>query len=122
MGSFGSNTFKSKKRQAAYEKTFMGRYQNLVKRNSFIYMGLPMMLSVALGSVLLSNLTSLRYERRDAKVKELNEDEALSFATQRKRKVNIRDEYYKMQGLVEENQDWENKRVERLPGESENVW
>ncbi|GMF64298.1 unnamed protein product [[Candida] boidinii] len=81
-----------------------------------------MMLSVAIGSVLLSNFTSLRYEQRDAKIKELDETEALSLANQKKRKVDIKEEYYKLQGLMDDNKDWEPKRVERLKGESENVW
>ncbi|VEU20777.1 DEKNAAC101675 [Brettanomyces naardenensis] len=122
MTAFGNKAFQSKKEQAQYAKTFMGRYSNLVKKNSFLYMGLPMMLSLALISVLMTNFTSLRYERRDERVKEIDEDEALKLATQKKRKVNINDEYYKLQGLMEESKDFEEKRVKRLPGESENVW
>lgn len=118
---FDSKTFMGKREREAYEKSFVGRYQKLVKKNSFLYFGLPMMLSIALGSVLLSNFTALRYERRDEKVKEMNEEDALSMINNR-RKVDIKDEYYKLQGLLEEHEDWEPKRVERLPGESENKW
>lgn len=119
--SFGSKSYMGVKEKVAYEKSFVGKYQQLVKKNSFLYFGLPMMLSIALGSVLLTNFTSLRYERRDEKVKEMSEDEALSMINNR-RKVDIKDEYYKLQGLLEEHEDWEPKRVERLPGESENKW
>ncbi|GME91804.1 hypothetical protein B5S31_g4807 [[Candida] boidinii] len=122
MGVFENKAFKSKRQQATYDKSFLGIYQKLVKKNSFLYLGLPMMLSVAIGSVLLSNFTSLRYEQRDAKIKELDETEALSLANQKKRKVDIKEEYYKLQGLMDDNKDWEPKRVERLKGESENVW
>ena len=118
---FGSRSFMGAKEKADYEGSFVGKYQKLVKKNSFLYFGLPMMLSIALGSVLLTNFTALRYERRDEKVKEMSEDEALNMINNR-RKVDINDEYYKLQGILEEHQDWEPKRVERLPGESENKW
>lgn len=118
---FGSKTFMGAKEKAEYEGSFVGKYQRLVKKNSFLYFGLPMMLSIALGSVLLTNFTAVRYEQRDEKVKEMNEDEALNLIENR-RKVDIKDEYYKLQGLLDENENWEPKRVERLPGESENKW
>lgn len=111
----------SKRQQDERNKTFIGKYEKLVKKNSFLYLGLPMMLSVAFASVLLSNFTAVRYEMRDEKVREVNEEEALSMVRNR-RTVDIKDEYYKLQGLVEQNQDWEPKRVERLKGESENRW
>jgi cytochrome c oxidase assembly protein subunit 16 len=118
---FNNRSFMGKKEKLAYEKSFVGKYEKLVKKNSFLYFGLPMMLSIALGSVFLTNFTAMRYERRDEKVKEMNEDEALNMIENR-RKVDIKDEYYKLQGLLDEHQDWEPKRVERLPGESENKW
>ncbi|QPG75887.1 hypothetical protein FOA43_003273 [Brettanomyces nanus] len=120
MGAFGDHTFRSKRSQAEFEKSFVGKYQRLVKKNSFLYMGLPMMLSLAFASIFMTNLTSLRFERRDARVKELDEDEALKLANIKKRKVNINDEYYKLQGLMDDSKDYEPKRVERLPGETEN--
>lgn len=118
---FGSKSFMGKRERMIYEASFVGKYEKLVKKNSFLFFGLPMMLSIALGSVLLTNFTSLRYEQRDEKVKELGEEEALSMINNR-RKVDIKDEYYKLQGILDEHEDWENKRVERLPGESENKW
>ncbi|KAG7879022.1 hypothetical protein KL905_003583 [Ogataea polymorpha] len=121
MGTFSNKTFRSKRQQAEYERSFIGRYQALVKKNSFLYLGLPMMLSVAFGSVILSKFTALRYEQRDEKVKELDEQQALDLA-KKKRKVDIKEEYYKLQGLLDEHENWEPKRVERLPGESDNVF
>lgn len=118
---FGNKSFMGKAERQAYEKSFVGKYEKLVKKNSFLFFGLPMMLSIALGSVFLTNFTAVRYERRDAKVKELDEEEALNLIENR-RKVDIKDEYYKLQGLLDEHQEWEPKRVERLPGESDNRW
>ena len=37
-----------------------------------------------------------------------------------KREFDIKEEYYRLQGLGE--QDWEPKRIPRFKGESENVW
>ncbi|GMM44401.1 Cox16 protein [Pichia kluyveri] len=118
---FGNKSFMGKRERLAYEQSFVGKYQKLVRKNSFLFFGLPMMLSIALGSVLLTNFTSLRYERRDEKVQEMSEDEALNMINNR-RKVDIKDEYYKLQGLLDEHEDWQPKRVERLPGESDNKW
>jgi cytochrome c oxidase assembly protein subunit 16 len=118
---FGSKTFMGKREREMFDKSLVGKYQKLVKKNSFVFFGLPMMLSIALGSIFLTSVTSLRYERRDEKVQEMGEEEALNLINNR-RKVNIKDEYYKLQGLLDEHEDWEPKRVERLPGESDNKW
>lgn len=120
---FDNKPFRSKREQAEFNKSFMGYYSRLVKKNSFLYMGLPMMLSLGIACELLTNFTSLRYERRDKQVKELDENDALKLATQKRRKPgSINDEYYRLQGLMEDSQNYEPKRVKRLPGESENVW
>lgn len=118
---FGSKPFLGKREQEIYDRSFIGRYQKLVKKNHFLFFGLPMMLSIAYGSYILSDFTALRYERQDEKVKELDENEALSIINNR-RKVDIKDEYYKLQGLLDEHENWEPKRVERLKGESDNRW
>jgi cytochrome c oxidase assembly protein subunit 16 len=118
---FGSKTFMGKREREMFDNSLVGKYQKLVKKNSFVFFGLPMMLSIALGSIFLTSVTSLRYERRDEKVQEMGEEEALNLINNR-RKVNIKDEYYKLQGLLDEHEDWEPKRVERLPGESDNKW
>lgn len=123
MGTFGNREFRTKKQQQERAKSFMGMYTRLVKKNSFIYMGIPMMLSLVFASHVMTNLLSAKFERHDEKVKELDETEALKLATQKKRRVgSINDEYYRLQGFIEENKDYEPKRVKRLPGESENVW
>lgn len=119
---FEDKPFRTKKAQEAYEKTFVGWYQKLVKRNSFIYLGIPMIGSVVLGSILLSNFTAIRYEQRDAKVQELDESDLLSHATNKKRKVDLREEYYKLQGMNDEMENWQQKRVPRMKGESDNIF
>lgn len=122
MGVFDAKTFRSKRQQVEFEKTLMGKYQKAVKRNSFLFLGLPMVGSVVLASVLLSNFTAVRYEQRDNKVQELDEESLMAIHGKEKRKVDLKEEYYRLQGLVEENENWEPVRVKRLKGESENVW
>ncbi|KAI0464789.1 hypothetical protein LJB42_002414 [Komagataella kurtzmanii] len=122
LKAFQSNKFRGKQEQEHFHRTFTGRYQNLIKRNSFIYLGIPMIGSVVLGSLLLSNFTAIRYEQRDTKVKELDETEQLRIVNGKKRKVDLKEEYYRLQGMVEENEDWEPVRVPRMKGEGENVW
>jgi cytochrome c oxidase assembly protein subunit 16 len=116
---FNAKTFRSKREQAIYEATFAGKYQKNLKKHPFLLFGLPFFISMGLASVWLSNFTAIRYENRDKKVQELSEDEILEVHT-KKRNVDVKEEFYKMQGLAE--QDWEPKRVPRLPGESENVF
>lgn len=118
---FGNKAFMGKREREVYDRSFMGKYQKLVKKNHFVFFGLPMMLSIAYGAYILSDFTAVRFERQDAKVKEIDETEALSIINNR-RKVDMRDEYYKLQGLLDEHEDWEPKRVDRLKGESDNRW
>ncbi|ODV94252.1 hypothetical protein PACTADRAFT_45022 [Pachysolen tannophilus NRRL Y-2460] len=122
MVAFQSKKFRSARQQQEFQKTFFGWYEQAIKRNHFLYLGIPMVGSVVLGSILLTNFTAIRYEQRDAKVKELDESDSLKLATINKRKVNLKEEYYRLQGLAEENEDWEQKRVPRLKEEDENVW
>ncbi|KAH3684964.1 hypothetical protein WICPIJ_004060 [Wickerhamomyces pijperi] len=114
---FNSKTFRSKRTQAAYDASFAGRYQKNLKKHSFLLFGLPFFISLGVASLWLSNFTAIRYENRDRKTQELDEEEILSVNT-KKRAVDVKEEFYRMQGLGE--QEWEPKRVPRLPGESDN--
>lgn len=74
---------------------------------------------MGVGSVALSNFTAVRYEKRDRRVQELDDEENLKIV-KNKRKVDVKEEYYRLQHMGEE--DWEPKRVPRMKGESENVF
>lgn len=121
-GAFQEKKFRSKRSQQEYEKTFVGWYQKMLKRNSFVFLGIPMIGSVVLGSVLLSNFTAIRYEQRDAKVQEMDESDMLAFANNKRRKVDLKEEFYKLQGMNDEMEDWQQKRVPRLKGEIDGVF
>jgi len=119
MSDLGGKTFRSKRQQAAFDASLAGRYQKALKRNSFLYFGGPFLAFMGLASYWLSSFTAIRYEQRDKKVQEIGEDEMFKIKN-KKRSVDLKEEYYRLQGLGEE--DWEPKRVPRLKGESENVW
>lgn len=95
------------------------------------------------GSFVLTPATAIRYERQDRKVRQLSREEELGVGKMG-RKVDIREEYYvslprltrdkrrilvilavradKRQRLAAKDlDDWEQKRVKRLPGESDGV-
>jgi len=92
-----------------------------IQKNPFLLFGVPFIGTIVAGSFFLSSATSLRYERRDEKVKQVSKEDALGLDRNR-RKVNLRDEYYRLQmGESVDIDNWEQKRVERLPGESENI-
>lgn len=119
MGAFDSKPFRTKAQQLAYEKSLTGRYQMAMKRNPFAYFGLPFLVLMGVGSVALSNFTAVRYEKHDAKVQEVGQEENLKIAKNR-RKVDVKEEFYRLQHMAEE--DWEPVRVPRMKGESENVF
>ncbi|EDO17573.1 hypothetical protein Kpol_534p54 [Vanderwaltozyma polyspora DSM 70294] len=116
---FGGRSFRTKKQQLAYEASIAGRYQKRLNKNPFLYFGLPFCGLIVLGTFWLSEFTSVRYEQKDRKIQEMNEKEIINLKTN-KRQFDIKEEYYRMQGIAE--QDWEPVRVKRLEGESENVW
>ncbi|AET41562.1 Cox16p Ecym_8280 [Eremothecium cymbalariae DBVPG len=117
--SFGAKKFRSKRQQLEYNASLPGRYQILLKKNPFLYYGLPFCLLMGLGSYWLSSFTAVKYERSDRRIQEMKDEELIKLKGNR-RKVDIKEEYYRLQGLSE--QDWEPVRVPRFKGESENVW
>lgn len=116
---FHGKIFRSKKHQLVYDTSIAGKYQHLLNKNPFLYFGLPFCTLIVLGSFWLSSFTAVRYERVDNKIQEMNEEDVVKLKTN-KRQFDIKEEYYRLQGLGE--QDWEPKRVPRFKNESENVW
>ncbi|EEQ39328.1 hypothetical protein EJF18_40251 [Clavispora lusitaniae] len=121
----GNSPFRGKKEQAAYDKTFAGRYQKLLRKNHFLYFGLPFMLSIVAGSLYLQKFTALKWERFDEKYRQLNEEEMLGMI-EKKRNFDKRDDFYRLQGLLKDHStdvsdDYEIVRVERKK-EDEPVW
>lgn len=117
--SFGSNRFRSRRQQLVYEASLAGKYQKRLKKNPFLYFGLPFCSMIVLGSYWLTGFTEVKFERDDRRKQEMSEADILKVKKDQ-RKFDIKEEYYKLQGLSDE--EWEPVRVKRLKDESENVW
>lgn len=115
--------------------------RRIAKRPVLLF-GIPFIGIVFAGAYVLSKTQNVRFERRDSKVKLVSEEDALGLEHGR-RKVNAREEYYRLQSKgLEDLDEWENKRsgrqgppssrgvnhaelticrIERLPGQADNV-
>lgn len=125
MAKLGSKPYRSKEAQAAYERSIAGRYMKLLRKNHFLFFGLPFMMSIVAGSIYLQKFTAIKWEKFDEKYKQLTEKEALS-VLENKREFNPKEDYYRLQGFLKEHNeqisdDYEMVRVARKK-EDEPVW
>ncbi|KAL7008828.1 Cytochrome oxidase assembly [Cystobasidiomycetes sp. EMM_F5] len=102
------------------------------RRHPFLYFGLPFVAVVVAGSFGLSSLTQTRYDLRASRVQTMSKEDELRMDKNRK-KVDIREEYFRLQaksgedktgsgglrGTLDSKDEWENKRIQRLPGQAE---
>ncbi|KAI0125276.1 cytochrome c oxidase assembly protein COX16-domain-containing protein [Xylariales sp. AK1849] len=111
--------FQNKKfRGAADAGTIAARYRGLMAKHPFLMFGLPFISIVVAGSFVLTPATAVRYEKHDRRVRQMTRDEELGVG-KGGRKVNMKDEYYRL--AAKDIDTWEQKRVKRLPGESDGV-
>ncbi|TPX13911.1 uncharacterized protein E0L32_005611 [Thyridium curvatum] len=111
--------FQNKKfRSAADANTFAARYRAAMAKHPFLLFGLPFMSVIIAGSFVLTPATAIRYEKHDRKVRQMTRDEELGVGKSGRR-VDMREEYYKL--AAKDLDDWEQKRVKRLAGESDGV-
>lgn len=128
MVHLGNKIFRGKREQEIYDKSLAGKYQKLLRKNHFIYFGLPFLLSIFAGSLFLQKFTTIKWERYDEKYRQLNEEEMLSLI-ENKRPIDKKNDYYRLQGLLDDhlnkevssNDDYEMVRVARKK-EDEPVW
>lgn len=109
MGTFSANKYRSQASQ---------QYRQVVAKHPFLLFGLPFISVMVLGSFFLTPATALRYERHDRKVQTTTKEEALSVG-RNKRKIDMKEEYYRL--AAKDIDNWEQRRVERLPGEHDGV-
>ncbi|KIK92805.1 hypothetical protein PAXRUDRAFT_829624 [Paxillus rubicundulus Ve08.2h10] len=83
--------------------------QSTLRRYPALF-GIPLVLIVVGASFGLQPLTQTRYDLQAQKVKQLSQEEALRL-DKSKKKFDIREEYYKLNAITE--QDWEQKRIAR---------
>ncbi|GAA5887153.1 hypothetical protein JCM6882_009465 [Rhodosporidiobolus microsporus] len=93
-----------------------------LRRQPFLLFGLPFLFTIVGASFALSSFTQTRYDYRDQKVQSVSKEEELGMRKDRRR-VDVREEYFRMQATGDldhaSSASWENKRVERLPGQAE---
>ncbi|KAK1750237.1 cytochrome c oxidase [Echria macrotheca] len=105
-------------RSSADAGTFAARYRAMLAKRPFLLFGLPFLTVIIAGSFVLTPATAIRYERHDRRVRQMTRDEELGIG-KNGRKIDLRDEYYRL--AAKDIDNWEQKRVERLPGESDGV-
>jgi len=122
----------------ANTNTFAARYRRAMSKHPFALFGLPFLFVIIGGSFVLTPATAIRYERHDRKVRQMTREEELSVG-KGSRRVDMREEYYVgclfmkqanttiltcllIQRLAAKDIDnWEQKRVKRLKGESDGI-
>ncbi|KAF2086781.1 hypothetical protein K490DRAFT_43529 [Saccharata proteae CBS 121410] len=111
--------FQNKKfRPSSAQNGFAMKYRAALQKHPFLLFGFPFLATMVAGSFFLTPATALRYERHDRKVRQLSRDEELGIGKDRRR-VDMKEEYYKL--AAKDLDDWEQKRVKRLPGEHDGV-
>lgn len=135
--------FQSRKfRSSAESNTFAARYRALLAKHPFALFGLPFIATMVAGSFFLTPATAIRYEKHDRRVRRLTKEEELGIG-KAGRRVDMKEEYYVGLGLLrmllctppwkgadqrliqrlaaKDLDDWEQKRVKRLPGEHDGI-
>ncbi|KAL9123547.1 MAG: hypothetical protein Q9175_008334 [Cornicularia normoerica] len=113
--------FQSKKfRPNSYQNSLGAFYRRNLNSHPFLLFGLPFMFTIVAGSFILTPATALRYERHDRRVQQMTKEEELGIGKDRRR-VDINEEYYRLAAKLQDLDDWENKRVKRLPGENDGM-
>ncbi|KAN0089316.1 Cytochrome c oxidase assembly protein COX16 domain containing protein [Hyaloscypha variabilis] len=111
--------FPSKKfRSTAEANTIASRYRSSLARHPFLLFGLPFIVTMVAGSFFLTPATAIRYEKHDRRVRRLSKEEELGIG-KAGRRVDMKEEYYRL--AAKDLDDWEQKRVKRLPGEHDGV-
>lgn len=133
------SAFANKSFRATLPNTVAARYRSALQKHPFLLFGLPFILTIVGGSFALTPATALRYERYDRKNQQITQEERMGLGHDR-RKVDMKDEYYVsfspflrrlevgqlanvgLQRLqAKDLENWEQRRVKRLPGEIDGV-
>jgi cytochrome c oxidase assembly protein subunit 16 len=111
--------FQSRKfRPSTQSNTIAARYRVSLAKHPFLLFGLPFIATMVAGSFFLTPATAIRYEKHDRKARRLSKEEELGIGKSG-RKVDMKEEYYRL--AAKDIDDWEQKRVKRLPGEPDGV-
>jgi len=111
--------FTAKKfRSTSNQNTLAAKYRVALGRHPFLLFGLPFISTIVAGSFFLTPATAIRYEKYDRKVRRLTKEEELGIG-KAGRRVDMKEEYYRL--AAKDLDDWEQKRVTRLPGEHDGI-
>ncbi|EIW86149.1 hypothetical protein CONPUDRAFT_114275 [Coniophora puteana RWD-64-598 SS2] len=88
------------------------RWHNTLKKYPGLF-GIPFLIIMVGASFGMQSFTQIRYDIHDKKNKTAVDEHALGL-DKRKKKFDIREEYYKLS--AQEDQDWEPKRIARPAG------
>ncbi|KAN0060426.1 Flavin-linked sulfhydryl oxidase of the mitochondrial IMS [Thecaphora frezii] len=86
-----------------------------VRQRPVLFFGVPFLVTIVGASFGLSMLTQTRYDYNATKVQTISKEEELRMKKDRK-KVDIREEYFRLQSRSDELEDWEPKRIARPEG------
>ncbi|KAI5794464.1 cytochrome c oxidase assembly protein COX16-domain-containing protein [Peziza echinospora] len=120
MGVFSRKTFRptSALLSRSLPTRLAARYRRALPNHPFLLFGGPFIGIIVAGSFFLTPATALRYDKHDKKTRLMSKEEAMGLGKDR-RKLDMNEEYYKL--AAKDLDEWENKRVERLAGESDGV-
>ncbi|KAG0197856.1 Cytochrome oxidase assembly [Mortierella sp. GBA30] len=93
------------------------RFAQATKKRPVLYFGLPFVLTVVVGSFALSELTATKYNVHDNRTKAMSKEEGLKLSKNR-RKLDLQEEYWRLQAQDIDDDNWEIKRVgsDAVPG------
>ncbi|KAK3363351.1 cytochrome c oxidase assembly protein COX16-domain-containing protein [Lasiosphaeria hispida] len=114
MGVFQTRKYPS----SASTGTFAAKYRTLMAKQPFLLFGLPFMGIIVAGSFILTPATAIRYEKHDRRVRQMTRDEELGVG-KAGRRVDMKEEYYRL--AAKDIDNWEQRRVKRLPGEHDGI-
>lgn len=110
--------FTNKKFRPSTDSSIASKYRSLLSRHPFALFGLPFIATMVAGSFFLTPATAIRYEKHDRRVRRLSKEEELGIGKSGRR-VDMKEEYYKL--AAKDLDDWDQKRVKRLPGEHDGI-
>lgn len=90
-------------------------YRAQVARRPTLFYGVPFVTTIVVGSFALAQLTQIRYTQHSERHRAVSQEEQLRLKHDRKR-LDIREEYFKLMAKDDKLGDWEPKRVERPAG------
>ncbi|KAJ1034929.1 hypothetical protein NDA18_000536 [Ustilago nuda] len=106
-------TFESKPLRKS--NSFMANLAPKARRKPLLFFGIPFLATIVGASFGLANLTQTRYDYNATKVQTISKEEELRMKKDRKR-IDIREEYFRLQAKEDELDNWEPKRIERPDG------